>query len=178
MYSICADSFPVILQYAGRDATTAYDEVHAPSIIDRSLSPEQLVGIVEDTTITAHVDSDVTPPELEAELLKPALSSLISLHDFEDVARRNFSPKAFAFYSSAATDLVSHKANLQCHRQLMLRPRVLRNVQTVCTKRRILGCNSSVPFFVSPAAMARMAHADGELAIARGCANQGVIQIV
>jgi L-lactate dehydrogenase (cytochrome) len=36
---------------------------------------------------------------------------------------------AQTFYSSAATDLVSHHANLNSYRQIMLRPRVLRNVK-------------------------------------------------
>ncbi|CAD0088482.1 unnamed protein product, partial [Aureobasidium vineae] len=110
--------------------------------------------------------------------LKAPLESLIAVHDFEEVARRFFTAKAFAFYSSAASDLVSHHFNLSCHRKLMLRPRVLRNVKEVSLKRRILGCETSTPFFVSPAAMAKLAHPDGELAIARACANQGIIQSI
>jgi len=82
------------------------------------------------------------------------------------------------FQSSAATDLVSHHANLNFHRQLMLRPRVLRNVKEVSIQRSILGCKSTAPFFMSPTAMARLAHRDGELAIARACGTQGIVQIV
>jgi L-lactate dehydrogenase (cytochrome) len=108
----------------------------------------------------------------------PPLERLIAVHDFEKVARENLSAKTFAFYSSAATDLVTQKANIEVWRQLLLRPRVLRNVSQVSMKRRILGCESEAPFFVSPAAMARLAHPDGELAIARGCANEGIIQTV
>lgn len=78
---------------------------------------------------------------------KPPLHSLISLHDFEKVARETYTAKTIAFYSSAATDLVSHRANSQCQKQLLLRPRVLRNVREATTKRRILGCDSSAPFF-------------------------------
>ncbi|KAI7309933.1 cytochrome b2 [Hortaea werneckii] len=109
---------------------------------------------------------------------KPALSSIISVHDFEDVARQSFSEKAYAFYSSAATDLVSHNANLMCQRKLLLRPKVLRNVKNVTTKRSILGSDSSAPFFFSPAAMATLAHEKGELAVARACANEGIVQMV
>lgn len=108
----------------------------------------------------------------------PPLESLISVDDFAKIARQTFSPKTFAFYSSAATDLVSHEANLQCHRQLLLRPRVLRNVQSASTKRRILGCDSAAPFFFSPAAMAKLAHPDGELALARAGGQHGIIPIV
>lgn len=116
--------------------------------------------------------------QVEASYLKPDLNSLISVRDFEDVARQVFTPKCFAFYSSAATDLVSHRANLEVNKKLLLRPQVLRNVKEVQTKRRILGCESSVPFFFSPAAMAKLAHPDGELAVARACGEQGIVQTV
>ncbi|KAK4621727.1 Cytochrome b2, mitochondrial [Fulvia fulva] len=116
--------------------------------------------------------------QVEASYLKPDLNSLISVRDFEDVARQVFTPKCFAFYSSAATDLVSHRANLEVNKKLLLRPQVLRNVKEVQTKRRILGCESSVPFFFSPAAMAKLAHPDGELAVARACGEQGIVQTI
>ena len=109
---------------------------------------------------------------------KPELHKLISLEDFEKVAQQTLSPKAWAFYSSAATDLVTHRANSEFYRRIMMRPRVMRNIEKSSMKRSILGFPSDAPFFVSPAAMARLAHPDGELALARGCANQGIIQCV
>ena len=109
---------------------------------------------------------------------KPDLLRLISTQDFEDVARKTLTAKAWAFYSSAATDLVTHHWNSNMYRRIMLRPRVMRNVAEVNTQRSILGCPSSAPFFISPAAMARLAHPDGELALARGCASEGLIQVV
>jgi L-lactate dehydrogenase (cytochrome) len=51
-------------------------------------------------------------------------------------------------------------------------------VKKSAMKRSILGFKTNAPFFVSPAAMARLAHPDGELAIARGCAKEGLIQCV
>jgi hypothetical protein len=42
----------------------------------------------------------------------------------------------------------------------------------------MLGQKVKLPFFVSPAAMARLAHPDGELALARGCEGFGVAQCV
>ena len=60
----------------------------------------------------------------------------------------------------------------------MLRPRVLRDVAAVDMSRSILGFKSSAPFFVSPAAMARLVHPDGELAISRGVASEGIFQCV
>ena len=62
--------------------------------------------------------------------------------------------------------------------RIWFRPRLLRNIKEVNTKTKLLGANVKLPFFVSPAAMARLAHPDGELALARGCEKFGIAQCV
>jgi L-lactate dehydrogenase (cytochrome) len=166
------------MKFAGGDATLAYDEIHAPGIAEETLEREQLIGLIDPTTSPlAEVPAVAILPETVDDA-RPPLESIIAVHDFEDVARRVYTKKAYAFYSSAATDLITHHANLDSYRKLMLRPRVLRNVKEVSTRRSILGCGSSAPFFVSPTAMARLAHPDGELAVSRGCAAQDICYVV
>ena len=109
---------------------------------------------------------------------KPPLHSLLNLYDFEDVARRTFPAKAFAFYPSAATDLVTHQANSALYQRIFLRPRVLRDVRHIDLRSSILGQPLELPIFVSPAAMAGLAHPDGECALTRACAAAGIAQIV
>ena len=145
-------------------------------MVEETLEKEQFIGTIDPATITPAVPVEVVPNESVSD--RPGLHSLLSVQDFEDVARRAYSKKTYAFYSSAATDLISHHANLDCYRQLLLRPRILRNVKEVSIRRSILGCESSAPFFVSPVAMAKLAHPDGELAIARGCGAQNITYIV
>ncbi|KAH7021475.1 FMN-dependent dehydrogenase-domain-containing protein [Microdochium trichocladiopsis] len=173
----------IIIQHAGSDASTAFNRIHAPGIL-KGLAPEQFRGDVDQSSIPCPVNpkdlaeaesKEVPTPEGHP---KPPLHSLIALHDFEDVARKTYSAKAYAFYSSGATDLVSLEANSQVHKRLLLRPRVLRNVRQIRTSRKILGFNSSAPFFVSPTAMAKLAHPDGEIAIAKGCGEKGIIQTI
>ena len=178
----------VILKYAGGDATPAYDEVHAPGIIEETLPRESFKGLLDQAEVVnlpSEQKEDIETIEKTtgqststATYTKPELTKIISTHDFEDVARNTLTPKAWAFYSSAATDLVTHHWNSDMYRRIMLRPRVMRNIAEVNTQRSILGCPSSAPFFISPAAMARLAHPDGELALARGCASEGLIQVV
>lgn len=170
--------FAVIMKFAGGDATSAYDEIHAPGIVEETLDKEQLIGIMDSTAVL--IEETPAPALLPLTLddERPPLESVIAVHDFEDIAKAVYTKKAFAFYSSAATDLISHQANLDSYGKLMLRPRVLRNVKEVSTRRSILGCDSSAPFFVSPAAMARLAHPDGEMAVARGCAAQNICYVV
>ncbi|KAB8233780.1 cytochrome b2 [Aspergillus alliaceus] len=109
---------------------------------------------------------------------KPPLDSILNSHDFEKVASQTLTRKTWAFYSSAATDMLTLSANKAMYDRILLRPRVLRNVSKVNTRTTILGCETSLPLFVSPAAMAKMVHPDGELAIARGCAKYGVGQCI
>jgi L-lactate dehydrogenase (cytochrome) len=86
--------------------------------------------------------------------------------------------KAWAFYSSAATNLVTRDANRSMFDRIWFRPRLLRNIRHIDTSTKILGHEVKLPFFVSPAAMAKLAHPDGELALAKGCEKFGISQCV
>lgn len=94
------------------------------------------------------------------------------------MASQTLSAKTWAFYSSAATDLITRDANRSTFDRIWFRPRVLRDVRDVDTRTKLLGVKSQMPVFVSPAALARLVHPDGEKGIARGCREKGVIQCV
>lgn len=55
--------------------------------------------------------------------------------------------------------------------RIRIRPRFLRDVSQRSTATQVLGIDLSMPIAVAPTAMHRMAHADGELATARGTNN-------
>ncbi|EEH18490.2 hypothetical protein PABG_07551 [Paracoccidioides brasiliensis Pb03] len=169
----------IILKYAGRDATKAYSEIHPPSLIQNNLPPERLKGIIDESTIDDEWLKE--PPEQNIERTsssneKPPLTTLINAHDFEVIASKTATAKTWAFYSSASNDLITRDANKSFFDRTWFRPRVLRKVRNVNTNTKILGCDSSMPLFVSPAAMAKLIHPDGELAIARACESRFIIQ--
>ncbi|KAM6518708.1 hypothetical protein FSOLCH5_007469 [Fusarium solani] len=112
------------------------------------------------------------PPDI------PKLEEILSANDFALAAQKALTPKAWAFYSSAATDLVTVNKNRELIRRVMLRPRILRNVSSVRIDRKILGLDSKAPFIMCPAAMATLAHPDGELGWSRAAANEGIFEIV
>ncbi|KAK8089641.1 hypothetical protein PG997_004602 [Apiospora hydei] len=187
----------ILLQHAGTNATTVYDEVHAPGILEANLSVDKFKGMLEEASSDVPSPGTVQEAQQErdnkaaaalptethieeapsAETTHPPLFSLISAADFEKVASRALSPKTWAFYSSAATDLITHTQNKALLRGIMIQPRVLRDVKHVNMKRSILDLGSSAPFFISPAAMARLAHPDGELALATAAASEGIIHV-
>jgi L-lactate dehydrogenase (cytochrome) len=143
-----------------------------------NLSSQNFKGTLDPSTI----DSEwAKPPPGEnpkviLEHEKPPLHTLINSHDFELVASKTASKKTWAFYSSASTDLITRDANKSCFDRTWFRPRVLRNVREVDTTTNILGGSYKLPLFVSPAAMAKLIHPDGECAIARACGKKGIMQ--
>ncbi|KAF2100944.1 putative mitochondrial cytochrome b2 [Rhizodiscina lignyota] len=169
-----------ILEHAGRDATEPYSAVHPPSLLPKNLPPNKFIGVLDTTT----VDTEWTkpPPKATPELTlnqeKPPLQTIINANDFETVASKTFGAKTWAFYSSAATDCITRDANRSTFDRIWFRPRVLVNVDRADTRSRIMGNDVSMPLFVSPAALAGMAHPEGEKALARACKRNGMIQAV
>ncbi|CAL3966770.1 unnamed protein product [Diplocarpon coronariae] len=106
------------------------------------------------------------------------LSTLLSTHDFVAAARTSLTPKTWAFYSSAATDLHTFSRNASAYSAIGLRPRILVDVRAVDTRTQMLGQRMRVPLFCAPAAMAGMVHPDGEKGIARACRRVGIPQCV
>ena len=74
--------------------------------------------------------------------------------------------------------MVTWTKNRELIRRVMLRPRILRNVSEVKINRKILGLDSKAPFIMCPAAMATLAHPDGELGWSRAAASEGIFEIV
>lgn len=116
------------------------------------------------------------PPSDSPSGPKPALTSLVSTHDFEQVASQTFPPKTWAFISSAATDLLTKQRNSAAYSLISLRPRVLRNVAEVDTSTRMMGHAIRAPIFCSPAAMAKFVHEEGEKDAGRACKESGLAQ--
>lgn len=99
------------------------------------------------------------------------LSVCQNLDDFKVEAKKTSSQKAWVYYHSAADSLASSQANRLDWTRITFRPRVLRNVARVSMHTKIMGHNSALPFFIAPAAMAKLGHPDGELCLARGAAR-------
>lgn len=172
---------------AGKNATSEYDQVHAPGIIEENLPADKFKGAFLEASSDVPPQGaleevkesrDQEPSAISSETNLPPLQSLLSAADIEEVASRLLTRKTWAFYSSAATDLVTHHQNKSFLRRIMMKPRVLRNVSETDLTRSILGHKTSAPFFISPAAMARLAHKDGELALAKAAGEEGIIQCV
>ncbi|GAA5925027.1 hypothetical protein JCM10213_000509 [Rhodosporidiobolus nylandii] len=168
----------ILLKYAGKDATAEYDPIHPPGTIEEALSPDKHLGDVDMSTLEDGqkiVEETAPAASSDAPL---ALGACLNLDDIEKAAEKLLKPKAWAYYRSAADDEKTHDWNRNSFSQVRLRPRVLRDVTSVDLSTSILGCKSSLPIYVSPAAMGRLAHPDGEKCLARAAATHQIPYMV
>ncbi|RYP24803.1 hypothetical protein DL765_000349 [Monosporascus sp. GIB2] len=167
----------VILQLAGRDATEEYDPIHPPGTLEENLKPEAKLGKVDPQTLV-----NATKPAAEEERKEtqgpPPMETLLNLDEIEEVAAKQISEKAWAYYYSSSDDSFSKAYNTRVYRDILLRPRVFVDCTKCDTSTTLLGHKVKLPIFVAPAAMARLAHPDGELGIARACGAYGAMQII
>ena len=167
----------IITEYLGRDATKAYNEVHGPSLVSQHLDKSKNKGKLDESTITEEWKAKQADNVAEEKPVEdegpPPLDAILNLYDFEDAAQRILSKKSWAFYSAAANDCLTRDANVDWYRKIWFRPRVLAGVKDVSTASTIMGHKFDVPIFSSPAALAKLSHPDGELAMARALAKKG-----
>lgn len=108
----------------------------------------------------------------------PPLDTLLNLDDIEREATKRLSRKAWAYYYSAADDLHTKRHNNSVFRQVLLRPRIFVDCTKCDLSTSFVSEQLKVPFFVSPAAMARLGHPSGERGIAAACAKFGAAHII
>lgn len=166
----------IILKLAGRDATEEYDPVHPPGTLEENLKPEAKLGRVNPDSL---VEQAVPGAKASADASEsPPLASLLNLDELEAEATRRIPNRAWAYYFSASDDLYSKQLNRAVYRDILLRPRVFVDATACDLSTSLLGNRVGVPFFIAPAAMARLAHPDGERGMARAAARFGAMQII
>jgi isopentenyl diphosphate isomerase/L-lactate dehydrogenase-like FMN-dependent dehydrogenase len=102
------------------------------------------------------------------------LDRVVTLADFEPLARLSMEPAAFDYVAGGAWDEITLAENEAAWRRFRLRPRVLVDVSQVRTQSTLLGTPVSMPVAIAPMAVHGIAHPDGEIATAAGAAAAGV----
>jgi len=100
---------------------------------------------------------------------------LLNVYDYERAAEEALDPAAFGYFAGAANDEWTLRQNRVAFERWVLRPRMLVDVSEVTTATTVLGTEASMPLLVAPTAYQRMAHPEGELAMARGAAAAGTV---
>ncbi|KAF9766527.1 hypothetical protein IL306_001050 [Fusarium sp. DS 682] len=175
----------IIYQYAGRDASASYNEIHSPSLIRKSLPTSCHIGMLDTTTIDSAWKSQeegINPkvsagidPESEPKS-KPELHEIINLNDFERVAENFLAAKSWAVIHTGSNDNITREANNTFLNRIWLRPEVMRKVGHINTRQRLFGCDLPFPVYIAPTGGSKLGGAEGEITLARAAAKTGIVQ--
>lgn len=117
-------------------------------------------------------------PSRPAEKLGETIDDLLTVRDFERVARRALSVPAYDYYRSGADAERTLRDNERSFRRWLIHPHVLVDVADRDLSVELLGDRFPAPIGVAPTAYHRLATPDGELATARACAKTDTLLVV
>lgn len=100
--------------------------------------------------------------------------ALVSIRDYEQRAYEIIPRNALDYYRSGAGDELSLGLNRTAFDRLRIRPRMLQGSEERDLSCTVFGERFSMPIGISPTAMQRMAHPDGEVANAKAAASRHV----
>ena len=98
----------------------------------------------------------------------------ISPEEWEARAAEALEPGPFDYIAGGAGSESTMRANLEAFERRRLRPRMLTGNRERDISVEVLGTRSPAPFLLAPIGVLSIAHADGELAVARAAASTGV----
>ncbi|CAH2229897.1 hydroxyacid oxidase 1-like [Pararge aegeria] len=103
------------------------------------------------------------------------MDKYISVKELEDAALEALPRAVRDYYKSGATEEYSLAENRRAFQRLRIRPKCLVGLKNCDLSTTVLGEKVTMPLGISPTAMQRMAHPDGETANVKAAEAQGVI---
>jgi 4-hydroxymandelate oxidase len=102
----------------------------------------------------------------------------INISDFESLAKEKLSQMAYDYYSGGAHDEITLKENCEAYKRIFLKYRVLIDVSKRDLSTEVIGQKISMPVMIAPTAFHKMAHSEGEVAVAKAAKSQDTIMIL
>jgi lactate 2-monooxygenase len=102
----------------------------------------------------------------------------ISPEEWEARAAEKLDPGPFDYIAGGAGSEATMRANLEAFERRRLRPRMLTGNRERDISVDVLGTHSPAPFLLAPIGVLSIAHAEGELAVARAAAATGVPMVL
>lgn len=162
-----------------QDATPEFDQIHSEEILD-DLEDGSHLGQLDPAT--AHAlntpQSSDTPAPVGSDTEVVPLAMCVRAADFKAQAQKVLSRRTWIYITSSANSAQSLEDNVRSWSQVLLRPRILRNVADVSTQATILGHPTTVPFFIPPMGTMGMTHPGAEPEMYRGAIAKGVHAIL
>uniref|UniRef100_A0A8D8TQY1 (S)-2-hydroxy-acid oxidase n=1 Tax=Cacopsylla melanoneura TaxID=428564 RepID=A0A8D8TQY1_9HEMI len=105
-------------------------------------------------------------------------SNFVCVDDFEEYALKALPVNTKDYYKSGACAQETLHNNKEAFRRLRIRPRLMRDLSRRSLATTVLGQDVKIPIGVSPAAMQKLAHDDGEIGNASAVGEVGSIYIL
>ncbi len=103
------------------------------------------------------------------------LTDCHNFHDFRKLAQRRLPSPIFNYIDGAADDEATYRRNTTAFEDVDLLPRVLRGTADVDTSVTVMGHKLALPFYLSPTALQRLFHHQGERAVAGAASKFGTM---
>jgi len=103
------------------------------------------------------------------------LSDCYNTADFRELARRRLPGPIFHYIDGAADDEVTYRRNTEAFERCDLVPNVLAGVEDIDLATTVMGQRLELPFFLSPTALQRLFHPDGERAVGAAAEKFGTM---
>ena len=101
-------------------------------------------------------------------------SKAADVDDLRTMAKKRMPAGCFDYIDGAAQDEVTAVNNVSSFKNYFFRPRVLRDVAAISTTTTLLGGQIPFPVMIAPTGFDRIAHSQGELAVARAAQRAGI----
>lgn len=110
----------------------------------------------------------------EFDSVKRRLARAASVADLRSISRRRLPGGVFDYIDGGAEDEIAMERNAEAFRRVEFRPRVMQGVGDADPATTLLGRPLAFPLVLAPTGFTRIAHPDGELAVARAAERAGV----
>ena len=110
----------------------------------------------------------------EFDSVKRRLARAASVADLRSISKRRLPGGVFDYIDGGAEDEIAMARNADAFRRVEFRPRVMQGVGDADPATTLLGRPLAFPLVLAPTGFTRIAHPDGELAVARAAERAGV----
>jgi len=101
------------------------------------------------------------------------LKHCYNMQQFRRMARKRLPGPIFHYIDGGADDEVTYRRNTEAYDSCDLVPNVLAGVENIDMSTEVMGKKIDLPLFLSPTALQRLFHHDGEFAVARAAERHG-----
>jgi len=142
------------------------------------------VGLWREALVNQNIKRTVPSPKALSNLLKfrkfeingrqRRLARAHTIWDLRDLAKARTPKGPFDYTDGGAESEITMNRSREMFSKIEFAPRILQDVSSISTQRKVLDHNFALPFGIAPTGFARMMHAEGEIAGARAAEKFGI----